>query len=184
MLSSEPKNGLVLPSEVLKKHFSIPLSESKDKEIGHQTELTSFNSYAFKVGDLGLILESEKVVSEVIDMLPMCTIPNAPGWLYSMANLRGNITPIFNLLDIFGYKSSNNIETRKILIIGTKEEAVGILIDQIPFRVILSSSDKVEMLANLPTLLSPHVRACYEKDNSIWVDWDVYGFFNSLKVNV
>jgi len=182
MLSSDNKSSLPLPSSALLRRFSTSVTNGKKSEAKNKPVASGFNSFAIFAGELGLILESEKIVSEVIDILPMCTIPNAPSWLYSMANLRGNITPVFNLLDIFGYPDENNIENKKILVIGSKEQAVGILIEKIPFKIELNYNDKVDVMANLPEKLSPFVRTCYEKNNSLWVDWDVNGFFNSLKV--
>jgi chemotaxis signal transduction protein len=182
MFNREPENNLVLPGKVLQKRFTIPVTGSHDNVQKNESRVTSFTSYAFMAGDLGLMLESEKVVSEVMDMLPMCTLPNAPSWLYSMANLRGNITPIFNLLDIFEYQNVENIENKKILIIGTKEQAVGLIIDEIPFRIELSEDNKVDVIADLPFKLLPFVRNCYEKNSALWIDWDVDGFFKSLKL--
>jgi len=180
VINTVSENDLALPSKVLQKRFILPQSDSYQTETNKQ--LSGSYSYAFRVGDLGLLLESQKVVSEVIDALPMCTIPNAPPWLYSMANLRGNITPIFNLADIFGYKNLTTIEHKKILIIGEKDQAVGIHIDEVPFRVTLTDNDEVDVLADLPQKLSPHIRKCYEQSNTIWIDWDVFGFFNTLKM--
>lgn len=177
----ETENNLVLPSKVLQKRFSSLITSKGNELHKNESKISSFTSYAFKVGNLGLILESRKVVSEVMDMLPMCTLPNAPHWLYSMANLRGNITPIFNLLEIFGYRNEQSEKNKKILIIGSKEHAVGIIVDKIPFRIELSDNDKVDVNADLPLKLSPFIRMCYEKEGSVWVDWDVSGFFKSLK---
>lgn len=176
MSDNVSENTLALPSDVLQKQFNLPISD-----VSNDTDkLQGFNPYVFMAGDLGLILESNNTVSEVIDNLPMCQIPNAPPHLHSMANLRGSIIPIFDLAIIFDFENKQEKSNNKLLIIGVKGKAVGVLIDKIPIRISFSNKNKVELLADLPKKLSPYARSCYEKNGTIWVNWDVNGFFNSL----
>ncbi len=166
---------LISPSEALNGQFE--LAEAGDESAAAPHESSTFRGHAFTVANIGMLLPSE-LVSEVADDLPLCKLPNTPGWLHGMVNLRGNMVPLFNLNHVFGIERDKNARQR-MLFIRLDDEWVGVLVDELPVRVALSPEDGLEQTPSLPEALEPYVRACYRTDQ-LWVDWDIDGFLMAV----
>ncbi len=167
---------LMLPSQALNRRFELSEAGVEPNRSTATVQPKTFTSHAFSIGNIGLLIP-RAVMSEVSEDLSLCRLPNTPAWLPGMANLRGNIVPVFDLYDLMDIHREATHD-RKVLIIGIKEEAVGLLIDELPTRVTLTTQDRLAENPPLPGALQPFVRACYLTDQ-IWVDWDVDGFFSS-----
>lgn len=167
-----------LPSEVLEGGFELPDPVVDEVAVGD--ELDTFRGHGLRLGDLGLLLLTENTVCEVSDQLHLCTLPNTAPWLYGIANQRGNMVPVFNLAMLLGFDSQNNNKKPNLLIYDQKDSAVGILIEDLPVRMELGADERMGNIPPLPERLQAFVRACYRYDNTIWVHWDVHGFFSAL----
>jgi len=166
---------LISPSAALKGHFE--LAEAGDEAANTAGDQTTFQGHAFTVANIGMLLPPE-LVSEVTDDLPLCKLPNTPGWLHGMVNLRGNMVPLFDLNQVFGIDRNRNARQR-MLFIRLDDEWVGVLIDDLPLRVTLSGEHRLQQVPSLPKALEPFVRACYRTDQ-LWVDWDIDGFLMAV----
>lgn len=168
---------LMLPSEALNRHFELP-----DAGGASAVDLTegkaAFECHSFTVGPIGLLLPND-TVAEVFDELPHSRIPNAPTALRFMANVRGDMVPVFNLYTLLGLEEPENIEYR-ILVVGQREMAIGLLVDNLPTRLSLTPEYILKSEPVLPGILTPFVRECYQYKGQIWADWDIYGFFNAI----
>lgn len=168
---------LTLPSTALSRQFvginiSFAEEDNSIKSEGH-----SF--HAFTIGSMGFLLPSE-TISEIAENLAYCQLPNTNTVLHGMANLRGNIIPIFDMhaqLNIELKAGSN----RKVLVIGEGDKAAAILIDELPIRLVISPEDKYTGIPPLANELQQHVKTCYLADEKIWFDVDMPGLFSSLQ---
>ena len=168
---------LMLPSEALNRRFELPDINTLPT-AGLHTEKTVFERHCFTVGEVGLLLP-EDTVSEVFDELPHSRIPNAPKALESMANVRGDMVPVFNLHQLLELEENESADY-KILVVGQKEMAIGLRVDNLPRRVSLTQEYKLKSELTLPNKLTPFARECYQYKNQLWVDWDIYGFFSAI----
>jgi chemotaxis signal transduction protein len=163
------KNNLMTPSQALNKTFDLP-----DEPLLPLEEAPTANVvrslHAFTVGNVGFLLPAE-TVSELFYDLAYCRLPNTPPTLLGMANVRGDIIPLFDLNELFGIAADPNVHWH-VLVIGNGEEAVGIRVTNLPTRVMLSAQNRLKTLPPLPENLRPYIRACYQLDG-IWVDWDI-----------
>ena len=167
---------LTLPSAALSRQFvGINISfAQEDNPI--KSEGRSF--HAFTIGTMGFLLPAE-TISEIAENLAYCQLPNTNTVLHGMANLRGNIIPIFDMhaqLNI-EIKAGNN---RKVLVIGEGDKAAAILIDELPIRLVISAEDKYRGKPPLANELQQHVKTCYHAKEKIWFDVDIPGLFSSL----
>lgn len=169
-----------LPSEVLEVQFELPDDDGKAAEENSD----NFRGHGFRLGDLGLLLLTENTVCEVSDQLQMCSLPNTAPWLYGIANQRGNMVPVFDMAQLLGFDSERTGKNPNVLIYDQKESAVGMVIEELPVRMELGSEERMGNIPPLPERLQPFVRACYRYDNTIWVTWDVHGFFSALSEQV
>ena len=173
---------LVLPSEALTGSFSLPPIENDPYDDQYQIKqsrsVATFVVYGLVLGNFGLLLPTNIVSMVVEDKVPFCELPNTPIWLQGMANIDGNIVPVFNLRSMLGINETESMES-KIVVIGQGEEALAIAVENLPIRVRLNSADRLIGKPPLPKALQPFARDCY-KTERIWIDWDVQKFFSSF----
>lgn len=161
--------------QTLKEYFLLLDRDAEQNETNHY-----INTHAFVLGELGLMLNTKEMAVEVVDDLGFCRLPNTANWLMGMANRRGNMVPIIDLGSLLGLEEKQLNTKQKFLIAGQKDAAVGIPINRLPVRLVLDEDDLLTAIPPMPERLHPHIRACYEKDERIWVDWDIPGFFQTV----
>jgi len=129
------------------------------------------------------LLIAEHAISELKEIESICAIPNTAAWLVGLINLRGNLVPVFDLYTLMALARENK-KKQMLLVLGEGEEAGAIVIDQLPTHIILSGADRLVNLPPLPDAIRPFATVGYEKNNSVWFNFDHLGFFQSLAAKV
>lgn len=166
---------LVSPSEALSGFFVLPQQDQAPEQRETLRQAASFSAYGLVVGNLGLLLPMDTFTTLVEGKLPFCSLPNTPVWLRGMVNVTGNFMPLFDLTALLDFEAENQTKT---LVIGQGENAVAVLVPRAPFRVRINPEEQMSGRPPLPDILQPFARACY-KNERLWVDWDVDGFFTA-----
>jgi len=171
---------LMLPSEALNQPFvgaGKAVSPADDR-----SEITnkSVSYHAFRISDIGMLIP-QQTISEVTNELDYCHLPNTNSVLYGMGNLRGNIIPIFDLHELFGISIGDN-DNRNILILGRGDDAVALMISELPKRISISQDNRLQNMPPIPETLRTYTKGCYQEDG-IWLDID-HGFYSSLSEHV
>lgn len=134
--------------------------------------------YGFRIGGLGLLI-GQDTTSQVLEHTQVYPLPNTPAWLLGLINLRGNLTPIFDIKDFLQLEDQQGTsEKRRLLILDQAEKAVGILIDGLPHTAM--TQHVLTRLPPLPAALEPYVAKAYAQDAMIWLEFDHQGFFQTL----
>jgi len=166
---------MMLPSEALNREFVV------DKEVlnhsGMAPEIQGITTHAVLVGDVGLLLPSGEV-SELVEHLPVCKLPNTPAWFCGVTSLRGNITPLFDLHELFGVAVTSS--RRRMIVVGSGEVSVSFWVDDMPRMVTLGIDDDMAGDPPLPDIIKKHASRFFLKENQIWIEWDVQQFFTAL----
>jgi chemotaxis signal transduction protein len=92
-----------------------------------------------------------------------------------MVNVTGNFMPLFDLTALLELEGESQAKT---LVIGQGEDAVAVLVPRAPVRVRINPEEKMSGRPPLPGMLQPFAKACY-KNERLWVEWDVDGFFTT-----
>ena len=165
------------PSQALKRTFvgADVFDNADEKKSAKNAESNAY--HAFRIGDIGLLIPQD-IISEVAEELAYCQLPNTQAVLFGMANLRGNIIPLFDLHELFGF-ATPAIAIRKILIIGRGEDAVAVMISELPQRIIFTAEHRLRNLPPIPETLQPFLKSYYQKDG-VWLDIDFNQFFDSI----
>ena len=169
---------LLSPSAALGSAFELPRVDAASQRRQRQPQAQTLNTYALELHHLGLLLPVDTPSALIEHELPSCQLPNTPSWLERMANWNGVTVPIF-ILDVLLDFEPPEAAALKTLIIGQDENAVGLRVTSVPFRITLHSEDKLTRNPPLPQALQPFARACYRSER-IWVDWDYQGFFDAI----
>jgi purine-binding chemotaxis protein CheW len=68
---------------------------------------------------------------EVIRLTSFTAIPGAPDFLVGVANLRGEILPVFDLMRFFGFASSGLMDRSRVIVVGAAASEFGIIADTV-----------------------------------------------------
>jgi chemotaxis signal transduction protein len=171
---------LVSPSEALSGAFVLPQRDERASQHEPLQQAALFSAYGLIVGNLGLLLPMDTFTTLVEGKLPFCRLPNTPAWLRGMVNVTGNFMPLFDLTALLELEAEGQTKT---LVIGQGEDAVAVLVPRAPMRVRINPEEQMSGRPPLPGMLQPFARACY-KNERLWVDWDVDGFFTTAGTRI
>lgn len=171
-------SSLLSPVEALNRHFDLPqeLPENTAQSPARQVE----NFHGVVIGDFGLLVASDRIVSEIFETLPMCALPNTPPWIHAMANQRGNIIPIFDLALLLGLPKKETSNRTYYLVIGQNENAFGMLLDYLPEKVMLGPEDTLDSRPPIPDMLEPFIKRSFKRSGRIWLEWEPLDFITSI----
>ncbi len=101
-------------------------AESDSREApAREIEMLSFRlsgeEYAVMVED----------VREVLKIRELTRVPNAPEHIQGVTSLRGTMLPVIDLCSRLGLKPAERNEKARIIVIGTDEEDVGLIVDRV-----------------------------------------------------
>lgn len=168
----------MLPSQALHQFFVGHEVFNKNDNAVVDPDSIKVSYHAFNIGNISILLPQHSI-NEVIEKLSSCQLPNTNELLYGMANLRGNIIPIFDLHENFGFVSIKK-HNRKILVIGKGVDAAAVLIDELPISISISEQDRCSPVSAMPEALQPFVTGSYQVTDTIWLKVDLSNFFTNL----
>lgn len=174
MTSSKPQ--LKSPSSALENKISSTLPQEQQADLAKLKQVERL-VHVFKVGNIGFVLP-ETEVSELLESIPSCRLPNTNRVLHGMANLRGRVIPLFDLQYVFNVPKTKG---KFVLVIGSGDESVGVVLENMPQQIKVSEDDSLKNLPPIPESLKPFVKKAYSTDEGLWFDFDVFNFFGSLK---
>lgn len=115
----------------------------------------------FTVGSEEFCVDILKV-QEIIRMVPITGMPNAPDYVEGVINLRGKVIPIIDFRKRFHIFEAASVEEqhKRIVVVSIASATIGLVVDQVS-QVIKLNSDQIS-----PT---PAVAKGYEADSIIGV---------------
>ncbi len=115
----------------------------------------------FTVGSEEFCVDILKV-QEIIRMVPITAMPNAPDYVEGVINLRGKVIPIIDFRKRFHIFDTTTVEeqNRRIVVVSIGSATIGLVVDQVS-QVLKLNADQIS-----PT---PAVAKGYEADSIIGV---------------
>ena len=96
-------------------------------------------------------------VKEIIGLLPITQIPQAPAFVRGMVNLRGSVIPVVELRKKFQMESVEDTEQTCIIVVQTKgANELGMVVDQVSEVLDIPGTEVVE-----PVTLGGEIRTDY-----------------------
>lgn len=134
--------------------------------------------HGFSVGNLRLMIRYEDS-SEISEMPAIRRLPNAPSWFQGVANLRGKLTPVFDLGRFLGIARGAQSKPM-LLVLGHGVDATGVIIDGLLERLRLPDAGESNMDA-APMRLTPHLRSASLIGEHVWYDLDTRSLLGELE---
>jgi chemotaxis signal transduction protein len=94
-------------------------------------------------------------------------LPNGPRYLIGLTNLRGNLTPVFDVHSWLGV-DSNVTKIKSLFVIDRGEEAAGFFIDGLPVAVDVDQASPAEQPKDFPNLVRGMSAEALSLDGKIW----------------
>ena len=101
------------------------MSETTKSDSGELLQLVSF-----KIGEEEFGIEILKV-QEIIKMLPITKVPNAPKFVEGVINLRGRVIPVIDLRIKLGLSKQDHTKNTRIVVIELNSRTVGFIVDEV-----------------------------------------------------
>ncbi len=131
--------------------------------------------FGIRVAGFGLLLPPERP-AEVLARPALYQLHHSPVWLAGLFPLRGHLLPAIDLTALLGGEPQTQAF---ILVLGQREQALGLLMDTLPHT--LQLPPPLPQLPPLPAVLAPHVGAAYETPAGLWLDWQDHAFIRQLQ---
>lgn len=131
----------------------------------------------FSIGDLKLLVPLD-ATSEVLGMPPLFRLPGAPTGIKGLANRHGRVVPVMDLSVLF-QMSSHHRASSWLLICGKGDDAVGLVIDNLPERKSFVQDDGIA-LSEIGHPIASYAKAAYRDGRNIWIDIDMEEFFTKV----
>jgi twitching motility protein PilI len=106
---------------------------SKAAAGGHGDDMAAeeWVGIAFRLGDEQFLV-SRAEVREILMVPPAVTrVPGAKSWVRGLANVRGQLLPIFDLREFLGYGTGGGDRTARVLVLNNSECLGGLLVDEV-----------------------------------------------------
>lgn len=160
---------LLLPSEALNQISSDELiTESvriEERQIQHGYSIGQFN-----------FLVKELTCAEIMEDNSIFPLPKTQPGLRGLINARGSLIPVFDLKQLLNIKKN---QKEYILVLGTEDDAVGIIIDSLPIQP--SIKKQMQQTPPLHDAIKDYISHTYmDEENLVWMDFDYASFFISL----
>lgn len=123
---------------------------------------------------IGFSLEGKNYVApldETAEILQIPSYTNVPGvkkWLRGVANVRGKLLPVLDLLGFLKSEKQANIKTRRLLVIEKSSLYSGIIVDKVYGMQHFDTDDYSESLTEENAAISPYITGSYSRDGETW----------------
>jgi len=171
-------SALITPSEALRRGFDIAPPVAGEAMAQLQVEATQ-RRYGVQLGEYGLLLP-QSTICEIAEELPEGGLPNTPEWFVGVINQRGNIVPVFDISTMLEVDRSTRGSRAWTLIVGTRDEAVGLRLHALPEILYIDTGNPLTYNPITHSLLDRFVRATFNSNELLWLEWDMDGFFSAV----
>ena len=134
--------------------------------------------YGFRVGGLPLLHDLSQTV-QLTEVPQTHRLYSTGAWFIGIANLRGNLVPVFDLKPLI-QAAANRRGPSRMLVVGDGDEAAAILIDGTPIPLALDSTREHFDFDSVPEFVKPHVHLAYSHEGEVWLQPNYESLFRAL----
>ncbi|MCH8504063.1 MAG: chemotaxis protein CheW [Ectothiorhodospiraceae bacterium] len=135
--------------------------------------------WAVPVVDYWLMVAPE-LGCELVEWSTPCRIPNTPGWMRGVTNVRGTLVPIFDLHPLLAEAGKKADGKPMLFVLGEGEQAGALVVNGLPYRQRLDSRLAPTTPPELPEPLAARVKSAYRHNGEWLLDCDLTGALRDL----
>ena len=122
-----------------------------------------------RVGSLWCVLPRADV-REVITPPPLTRVPGARPWLIGLANVRGNLLPVFDLAVLAGLPAEEDTRSARVLVLNSDQLPAGFMVGEVvghrQFAVEDQAPHRLQILGGSD--FSNWLLGAFERDAQVW----------------
>ncbi len=118
----------------------------------------------FKIGDEDFGVSINRVV-EILKSQKIYSLPELPDFLSGVINVRGDVAPLLDLRLRFGMHASE--KKRRIIIVRSEGEKIGLLVDEIDEIISLAAEDLIAPPSIFKGLKTEYLKGLGKKEGRI-----------------
>lgn len=111
-------------------------------------------------------------VREIMNYPRLSLVPGSKDWVMGIANVRGNLLPIFDLHRILGNVSTPLKRETRVLSIASGDLSAGLLVDEI-FGMKYFDKDNYDALLTYEVKWKNYLHGGYQLDAQKWIVFDI-----------
>lgn len=109
-------------------------------------------------------------VAEILRVPSFTKLPGVKRWVRGVANVRGRLVPIMDLLTYIGQKADPaHRKSRRAIIIDADDITNGLIIDGIEGMQHFPVEEFASVTVQTPDLLKPYIQGQYVKEGRTWI---------------
>lgn len=131
-------NDLVKSQETLRQSIESAVTAENGEEIASEGNVIQLVSFTLDGVEYGIdILQ----VHEILRIPDITRLPNTPSFIRGVINLRGNVIPVVDVRNRFGYPPIDVTEFTRIIVIESEGKQIGLFVDNVSQVIRLSDKN-------------------------------------------
>jgi twitching motility protein PilI len=153
------------------------MGEIQARQSATRVENEYVERQGFQIGELKFLARFD-ATSELSELPAIYRLPGAPAGVIGLANLHGNVVPVFELAHFFEVTHTGGAKPM-LLVLGSGENAAAVVIDGLPERKRFLPQDAVGLEFEHPSL-ALYSLGSYRDTNGVWTEFDAQRFFEDF----
>jgi twitching motility protein PilI/purine-binding chemotaxis protein CheW len=166
----------VLPELTEKVADQLVLEEIEDDGL---LRYQAARQRGLRLGSFGIVLEPDALY-EIIEHARLSPFPGVSKIFRGIINHRGNVVPVYDLSEITGV-IPDSWERSRLMMLNTGQEAVALVIFELPFQITPRVPVALEEIENVPAIFLDHTRQAYRESGKLWLSLQYDTFFAALR---
>jgi len=148
-------------------------TRSKQRALGLPQKVEvrrTWSGVGFRIGDARLLLPMEEV-NEILKYPSLTKIPSALRWVKGLANIRGNLLPIMDLLNFVDKQAIKIAKPSRVIVIHRGELSSGLLVDEVYGMRHFFTEEHSKDLPDVSETLKKYLKGSFVQND---INWGVF----------
>ncbi len=156
--------ALLQQMELYNQQFAAPLPHEEEAR-------TMWSGIAVRIADYHIIV-AMGYVNEIMKYPRLSQVPSSKDWVLGIANVRGNLLPIFDLHRFLGNVSTPLKRETRVLSISNDDLSAGLLVDDI-LGMKYFDKDNYDASLTFDVKWKNYLAGGYQDDDQKWIIFDM-----------
>lgn len=167
-----------LPAVPEARHYGMDNFADTLSRIDRHARLARAQHRGVRVGSFGFALEPTALF-EIMESAKLSPLPGVTSLCKGLANHRGNVVPVYDLAELTD-TIPTAWERKRLLILGSKENAVGLFLYDLPTQIGTGNRVELHEVTDVPDIFCRHASGAYLNNDRFWLILDRESFFTEL----
>ena len=145
-------------------------TRSKQRALGLPQKVEvrrTWTGVGFRVGDVNLLLPMEEV-NEILKYPSITKVPSALRWVKGLANIRGNLLPIMDLLNFVNNEVLRIAKSSRVIVIHRGELSSGLLVNEVYGMRHFFTEEHSKDLPDVSETLKKYLIGSFVQNETVW----------------